>query len=116
GVRLARGAAEAEATIDLLVVRAARRGRRRRGAAAGWLLRRGREISGLRELPKFVWVQAIRDAREHLFAIGSELAGQGLLDDPEDVFWLQLAEVAGVLDDGATATEADTSLRTVDDE
>jgi len=112
-VRFARAAAEAEATIDLLVVRAARRGRRRRGAAAGWLLRRGREISGLRELPKFVWVQAIRDAREHLFAIGSELAGQGLLDDPEDVFWLQLAEVAGVLDDGAPATADATSLRTV---
>lgn len=97
-VRFARAAAEAENMITVLQARAEGRGRTRRGAAAGWLLRRGRQVSGLRELPKFVWVQAIRDAREQLLAIGDELTGLDVLDGRDDIFFLELGEVRAALE------------------
>lgn len=103
--RFARAAEEAEEMIAVLEARAEARGRPRRGAMAAWLLRRGRQVSGLRELPKFVWVQVIREAREQLLAIGQELTDRGLIEHRDDIFFLELAEVRAALDGAAGATE-----------
>ena len=97
-VRFARASAEAQEMIAVLEARAEAQGRRRRGAVAGWLLRRGREVTGLRELPKFVWVQAVREARGQLLAIGEELTARGVLDRRDDIFFLELAELRAALD------------------
>ncbi|MGO1971982.1 MAG: PEP/pyruvate-binding domain-containing protein [Propionibacteriaceae bacterium] len=92
-VRFERAALEAEAMIDNLMTRADLSGHRRRGAAAGWLLRRGRQLSGLREYPKFAWVKSIRQGREQLLAVGAALAQRGTLGEPDDVFFLRFDEV-----------------------
>jgi len=95
--RFERAAAEAEDMITLLEHRAALRGRGRRGAAGAWLLRRSRELAGLREYPKFAWVKAIRQGRNHLLAVGAALVERGLLDDRDDIFWLDLDEAGEAL-------------------
>jgi pyruvate,water dikinase len=89
--RFARAAKEAVAKIDELVARA-RRTRPVRARCAGWLLRRSRELSGLRELPKFAWLHAIAEMRRQLLAAGRELHERGLLERGEDVMFLDLPE------------------------
>lgn len=92
-LRFARAGAEAERTLDLLVGRAMRT-RPVRGALAGWLLRRSRALAGLRELPKFVWLLPLRTVRQQLQAAGAELAEQGRLGAPDDLWYLTLEEAA----------------------
>lgn len=94
--RFARAAAEAEAKIDELV-RRSRRVRPVRGRIAGFLLRRARDVGGLRELPKFVWMHAITQMRQQLLLIGAELTERALLRRAEDVMFLNLAEVREAL-------------------
>jgi Phosphoenolpyruvate synthase/pyruvate phosphate dikinase len=89
--RFAAAADAAVAKIDELVARA-RPTRPLRARLAGLLLRRSRELAGLRELPKSVWLHSIRRMRTHLLAAGAELHGRGLLDRPEDVMFLDLRE------------------------
>lgn len=95
--RFALAAAEAEAAIDEIVAAARAAGHPLRAGAAGWLLHRSRELAGLRELPKFVWVTAIREVREHLLAVGDALVGLGAIDDREDVCMLDLDEASAAL-------------------
>jgi rifampicin phosphotransferase len=89
--RYARAAEEAVVAIDALVGRA-RRSRPVRARAAGLLLRRSREIAGLRELPKSAWLHAFAEMRRQLLAVGAELHARGLLDRPDDVMFLDLRE------------------------
>ena len=77
-VQFARATREAEQMVDELTSRAAREGRLR-GALVRFLLDRARELSGLREMPKFCIVLLMARARELLWTVGAELAEAGRL-------------------------------------
>ena len=91
----ARGAASSAAVIDELVA-AARRGRR------GWLRARlvrfaagrARSLMALRESPKFFAVRLFGLIRAELLSVGQELAADGELGAPDDLFYLSFAELA----------------------
>ncbi|MEV4415665.1 PEP/pyruvate-binding domain-containing protein [Catellatospora sp. NPDC049609] len=96
----ARGAAEAEAMVDTLAKRAARRGRLR-GRAVRGLLGRARALAGVRELPKYYMVRVLAACRAQLALVGAELVRQGRLADADDVYFLDLAEARA----GLTGTD-----------
>ncbi|WP_342000132.1 PEP-utilizing enzyme [Microbacterium sp. LWH7-1.2] len=103
----AAGARDAEAMIDTLVARARRRSRLR-AAAVGFCLRRTRALVGMREMPKFLIITAMRRARAELVDIGAELAAAGRIADPGDVFFLDFEEAkraAAGIDMRATVRE-----------
>jgi pyruvate,water dikinase len=85
------GEARAEAMIITLTSRAAEYSRLR-ARLAGWTLRRVRQLVGLREAPKFLLVTALGEMRRHLKAVGGELAAQQVIDEVDDVFFLDLGE------------------------
>jgi pyruvate,water dikinase len=89
----ARGAEEAERMVATLTQRARRRSRLR-GRAVGWALDRTRQLAGLRELPKADIVLVLAQVRRELSAIGADLAAAGSIGAAEDVFFLDLGEVA----------------------
>jgi pyruvate,water dikinase len=93
----ARGAAQAESMVAELTERARRRGRLR-GRAVAVALDRTRQLAGVRELPKFDIVLVLAQARRELLRIGDELTARGRLARAEDVFFLDLGEVAAALD------------------
>jgi phosphohistidine swiveling domain-containing protein len=64
----------------------------------GLALDRARQLAGLRELPKFLIVLVLAQARRELLILGAELAAAGRLAGADDVFFLDLAEVAAALD------------------
>ncbi len=90
--RFADGAEQAQAMVRTLVERARRRGRVR-GAVVAFCLSRTRALVGLREMPKFLMITAIARARGILAGVGAELAAVGLLEKPDDVFFLDFDEV-----------------------
>jgi phosphohistidine swiveling domain-containing protein len=67
----------------------------------GWLkafvmtvtARRMRALSGLRESPKFTAMTMLGTVRVGLLASGRELAARGILDTPDDIFFLHLDEL-----------------------
>ncbi|WP_167041172.1 PEP/pyruvate-binding domain-containing protein [Salinibacterium sp. ZJ454] len=83
-----REARRATATL----VRAARRRSRLRGVVVSAALRRTRAFAGLRELPKHLLVTALSTVRSELLTVGAELAAAGRIDQPDDVFFLDLTE------------------------
>jgi phosphohistidine swiveling domain-containing protein len=85
------GEAKAEAMIVSLTSRVAEHSWLR-ARLAGWTLRRVRQLVGLREAPKFLLVTALGEMRHHLKAVGSELAAQKVIDQVDDVFFLDLGE------------------------
>jgi pyruvate,water dikinase len=85
------GQAKAEAMITSLTTRLAERSRLR-ARLVGWTLRRVRQLVGLRESPKFVLIVALATMREHLKAIGRQLADTKVIDQVDDVFFLDLGE------------------------
>jgi pyruvate,water dikinase len=89
----ARGTAEAEAMVTTLTSRARRRGPLR-ARAVGVALDRTRQLAGLRELPKYDIVLVLTQARAELLSIGAELLASGVLTRADDVFHLDLREVA----------------------
>ena len=109
--RFARAAEEAVATIDTLVLRA--RGTRPvRARLAGFLLRRSRALAGLRELPKFAWLYAFSAMRAELLAAGAQLRDRGLLEQADDIMFLDVREALAVahgddLRDRIAARQAD---------
>jgi len=60
---------------------------------AGWAARRMRLLIGLRETPKFTIIRLFAFLRRALLRQGKVWAAAGLIDRPEDVFYLQLAEL-----------------------
>jgi pyruvate,water dikinase len=92
-----RAGGEAEAMVAALTDRARARGRLR-GRAVGVALDRTRQLAGLRELPKHDLVLVLAQARAELLAIGADLSAAGALARPDDVFFLDLHEVAGAID------------------
>src|SRR5437870_6103307 len=90
-VQFQRGAQEAEA----MVVELTRRARKRswlRGKLVHFCLRRIRDLSGLRETPKYMIVLLLAGVRHLLLPIGEELMGVERLESAEDIFFLTLAE------------------------
>ncbi len=79
-----------------LVARVSRRSRLR-GAAVRFALERARELAGLRETHKDYLVLVLTHVREQLAVVGTELASDGLLARPEDVFFLDLAQARSAL-------------------
>ena len=90
--RFAAGERAAEQALADVVARVRRRSRWR-ARAVGFALGRVRALVGLREAPKDHLVRLIALARAELAAVGVELAAQGLLDAPDDVFFLDLRDV-----------------------
>ncbi|MHA6782697.1 PEP/pyruvate-binding domain-containing protein [Pseudonocardia saturnea] len=90
-LRFARAAADAQAKIDELVARATR-SRPVRARVAGFLMRRGRAIAGLRELPKFAWLHALDEMRRQLLAAGADLQERGMLERADDIMFLDFRE------------------------
>ena len=90
--RFAAGKRVAEQALADVVARVGRRSRWR-ARAVGFALGRVRALVGLREAPKDHLVRLIALARAELAAVGVELAAQGLLDVPDDVFFLDVRDV-----------------------
>jgi pyruvate,water dikinase len=106
--QFAEAARQAEQTIDVLARRAARRGglkNRLRGRLVGALLRRSRDLSGLREWPKYYFVALSAKARASLHQVGARLVERGSLETADDIFFVTLTE--------ARAGLAGTELRTL---
>jgi rifampicin phosphotransferase len=82
---------KAESMITSLTSRVAERSRLR-ARLAGWTLRRVRQLAGLREAPKFLLIVALGVMRQHLKAVGSELAATKMIDQTDDVFYLDLGD------------------------
>ena len=85
------GEDKAESMIISLTSRAAEHSRLR-ARLAGWTLRRVRQLVGLREAPKFLLVLALGVMREHLQAVGSQLAASEVIEQTDDVFFLDLGD------------------------
>ncbi|MEE8379466.1 MAG: PEP/pyruvate-binding domain-containing protein [Gammaproteobacteria bacterium] len=64
----------------------------------GGLVHRLRSFAGLRESPKFNIVRAFGIIRTEIQAYGKTLAERGVLDDPDDIFFLTLAELESISD------------------
>ncbi|QYN40214.1 phosphoenolpyruvate synthase [Pseudonocardia sp. DSM 110487] len=87
----ARGAEAADAAVAAVVDRVRARSRLR-AVAVRFALGRVRRLAGLREEHKDYLIRIFTHARALLTAVGSELTTRGLLDRPDDVFFLDLAE------------------------
>jgi pyruvate,water dikinase len=61
--------------------------------AARLVLGAGRRYIPLREVGKTAFLQTIDTARSAARLVGEDLAGRGVLGDPEDVFYMTVAEV-----------------------
>ena len=95
-VQFRRAEREAGEMVAELTRRARNKGRLR-GELAGFLLRRARDLSGLREMPKFCMILLFARARELLWEVGEDLAKAGRLERSEDVFFLSLPEARAAL-------------------
>jgi phosphohistidine swiveling domain-containing protein len=95
-VQFGRATRAAEEMVDELSRRAAREGRLR-GALVLFLLGRARELSGLREMPKFCIILLMARARELLWTVGAELAKAGRLQSAGDIFFLSVPEAWAAL-------------------
>jgi phosphohistidine swiveling domain-containing protein len=90
--QFARAAGQAEAKVRNLVERARSRSRLR-ARLVGLCLRRARQLSGLRELPKFYLVLTLAAMHRQLSLVGAELAGSGAIGAADDVFFLDFDEL-----------------------
>ena len=90
-VQFQRGTQEAEAMVAELTRRARKRGWLR-AKLVHFCLRRIRDLSGLREAPKYTIVLLLAGMRRFLLSIGEELMRAGRLESAEDIFFITLAE------------------------
>lgn len=95
-VQFSRAEAQAEAEVDRLVAEARRRGRAR-ALLVRAALRRTRLFAGLREQPKYQLVLGLAEVRKQLVHVGAELAADGRLESPEDIFFLDFEEARQAL-------------------
>jgi rifampicin phosphotransferase len=95
-VQFGRATREADEMVAELTRRASRMGRLR-GTLVGFLLGRARELSGLRETPKFCIVLLMARVRDLLWPVGEELAGAGRLRIAADIFFITVPEAWAAL-------------------
>jgi phosphohistidine swiveling domain-containing protein len=103
----ARGALAADAAVAASVDRVRRRSRVRAFAVLV-ALGRVRQLVGMRETHKDFVIRLLAHARTELRVVGELLAARGLLSDPADVYFLDLAEARSALagaDHRATVAE-----------
>ncbi len=89
-----RGAKAANESIEKLALAARRQ-------PGGWLkerivrgtARRIRSLMGIRESPKFFLVRMLGIARNEILTSGKEFVEAGIIDKPEDLFFLHLSEL-----------------------
>jgi len=79
------------------LVRRARNQGLLKGALVRFSIERARDLLGFREMPRFLISLLLHLAREHILAIGLQLACDGLLGSGDDVFFLSLPEVREAL-------------------
>jgi rifampicin phosphotransferase len=92
-----RGEAAAQAVVEELVADIRHQpGGARKALVVGWMAGRFRALAGLRESPKFFLIQLFGILRQGLLQSGAELVAQGLLAQPDDLFFLQVAELKGL--------------------
>ena len=94
--QFARGSRAAEATAVEVVGRVRRRSRLR-AVAMRLALGRVRELVGMRETHKDYLVRVLAHVRRQLAVVGAEIAAAGGLDEPADVFFLDLTETRAAL-------------------
>jgi pyruvate,water dikinase len=87
------------------VVARVRRRSRVRARITRFALRRTRQLAGMRETHKDYLVRLLAHARAQLGILGAELAARGVLDAADDVYFLELREVAAAIDDRAGAAD-----------
>lgn len=85
-------AREAEKQVTRLVARA-RTKSPVHAALVKTALDRTRRFAGLRELPKYNLVLGLAAARRQLLVVGEDLARDGRIDAPEDIFFLDFDDV-----------------------
>jgi len=95
-VVFARSSSQAERAIETLAdaARASAPGPRgaARAARVHFAAKRGRAFLGFREYPKFFAIRMMEVFRRRLKAIGGEMAREGYLARPDDLFYLTLSE------------------------
>jgi phosphohistidine swiveling domain-containing protein len=94
-----RATREAEEMVTELGRRASRKGRLR-GALVRFLMGRARELSGLRETPKFSIVLLLGRVRNLLWPVGEELVQAGRLEKAADIFFVSVPEAWAALAGG----------------
>ncbi len=89
-----RSAAAAERALEELIgdIRRTHWGRLK-APLARLAAHRMRALAGLRESPKFLIIRLMGLVRQALLASGQELTAQGVLDAPDDIFYLHAHEV-----------------------
>ncbi len=97
-----RGAVAAEAAIERLVAAMPNPTQAR---LARLLASRMRALAGLRETPKFTIVQLLGIVRRMMLESGEELAAAGVLDRPDDIFFLRFEELAAGNDERGTMAD-----------
>ena len=95
-LQFGRATREAEVMVAELTRRATGKGRLR-GALVRFLLGRARELSGLREMPKFCIVLLMARVRDLLWPVGEELAQAGRLMRAGDIFFVTVPEAWATL-------------------
>jgi len=95
-VQFRRGVRDANAMVAELTRRAWKRNWLR-GILVGFCLRRIRELTGLREVPKFNLVRLFAALRQLLLPVGEELVHAGRLKSAEDIFFLDTIEAREAL-------------------
>lgn len=89
-----RGRQEAEAAIEPLATAVRQtRGGWFKARLVGIAAKRIRAVAGLRETPKFFMIRMLGIARAGLLDSAQKLAEAGVLDRPDDLFFLRLAEL-----------------------
>jgi len=68
---------------------------------ARWSFRRYRALGGLREMPKFYIIQLMGMIKAGLMLSGQELAADGLLNEPDDLFYCTIDELDAAAEAGA---------------
>lgn len=88
-----RGEVSAQAAQERLVAMLEERpGGKIKARLAKVMAGRMRQLAGLRESPKFAAIQAMTAHRQGLLTSGREIVSPGLLQRPEDIFFLRLVE------------------------
>jgi phosphohistidine swiveling domain-containing protein len=88
-----------------LRVREALRYRPLRSPVFAWVLRNARSRVRDRENLRFERTRVFGRARRIFLAMGRELVTMDVLDDPRDVFWLEVAELLGFIEGTTTTTD-----------
>ena len=97
-VQFSKAAEDADAQVARLVARAGARSPLH-AVVVRAALRRARLFAGLRELPKYQLVVGLAEVRRQLLHVGKELADAGILEQPDDIFFLDFHEAHQALPD-----------------